>query len=155
MAIRAKRGVVLVLNKWDLVNKDDKTYIETERRVREKLGNSSYIEIISTSAKIKVRVFKMLDICQRVYDEWCKHVETNRLNTMLQESIERHHPPSHRGKQVTVKYCTQTKSAPPVFTFFTNHPDGIPEQYRRYLERNIREWFGFSGVPLTLEFKKK
>jgi len=155
MALRVKRGVVLVLNKWDLVTKDDKTYIETERQVREKLKNSDYIEIISTSATTKQRIFKMLDTCQRVYDEWSKHIETSRLNTMLQESIARNHPPSYRGKQVTIKYCTQTKSSPPVFTFFANHPDGIPEPYRRYINRNIREWFGFSGVPLTLEFKKK
>ena len=155
MAATVKRGIVLALNKWDLVAKDDRTYIEIERHVKEKLKNAGYIEIISTSAKTKQRLFKMIDICRSVYNEWSKRIETNRLNKLLSESIERHHPPSHRGKQVTIKYCTQTKSAPPVFTFFANHPGGIPEAYRRYLSNSIREQFGFTGVPLTLQFKKK
>lgn len=155
MAVKAKRGIVLVLNKWDLVDKDDKTYVNLEKQVKDKLKNADFVEILSTSAVTKQRIYKVLDLCSKVYAEWNKTVETSKLNDALQKWIERNHPPSYKTKHVTIKYCTQTNVGPPAFTFFANHPQGIPESYKRYLGNNIREQFGFAGVPITMHFKKK
>jgi GTP-binding protein len=155
MAVNARKGILLVLNKWDLIDKDDKTYVNMEKEVKGNLKNSDYIEIISTSALTKQRIYKVLDLCNNVYDEWHKSIETSRLNDALQDWINRNHPPSDKGKQVTIKYCTQTSAGPPVFVFFSNRPDGIHDTYRRYIGNKLRETFGFSGIPLTLQFKKK
>ena len=155
MAINAKRGILIVLNKWDLIEKDYKTYVTMEKEVKEKLKNSDFIEVISTSALTKQRIYKVLDLCSKVYDEWHKDIETSRLNAALQKWISRNHPPSDKGKQVSIKYCTQTSAAPPVFAFFANRPEGISDTYRKYLSNKLRESFGFAGIPITLQFKKK
>ncbi|MFC1514138.1 ribosome biogenesis GTPase Der [candidate division KSB1 bacterium] len=155
MASEAKKGMILVLNKWDLVDKDDRTYVEMEKELKFNLKNAEYIQIISTSAKTRQRVHKLLDQCESVYCEWSKKIETNILNKHLENWFKSHHPSAYRGKPVSIKYCTQIKHAPPVFVFFTNHPDGITESYKRYLNNKIREDFNFAGVPLTLEFKRK
>ena len=155
MAVQVKRGIVIALNKWDLIRQDKTIQKEVLQSARDKLKIADYIEILSTSAITKVRVFKLLDVCTQIFEEWNKTVETSELNKMVQEAITRHHPPAYYGKQVSIKYCTQTSSAPPVMTFFVNHPDGIGESYKRYLQKHIRKRFGFSGVPLTLKFKKK
>jgi len=155
MAAQAKRGIILALNKWDLVDKDDKTYDEILKEVKFKLKRNNYVEVISTSALTKQRVFKVLEICRKVHESWSSKVETRALNEMLEKAVRHNHPPAYRGKQISVKYVTQTRSAPPVFTFFSNRPYGIPESYRRYLVNRIRDSFGFSGVPVTVVFKKK
>ncbi|MCP4727266.1 MAG: ribosome biogenesis GTPase Der [bacterium] len=155
MAIQAKRGILIVLNKWDLVVQDDKTFVEMERKVKDKLRNIDYINILSSSAIRRQRTFKMLDVCKEIYSEWQKKVDTSRLNEMLEKAIKMNHPPSYRGRVVAIKYVTQTGEAPPVFSFFCNYPKGIAENYRRYLNRQIRENFGFSNIPITLQFRKK
>ncbi|MFC1564330.1 ribosome biogenesis GTPase Der [candidate division KSB1 bacterium] len=155
MAVQAKRGILIVLNKWDLVVKDDRTYIEIERKVRDKLKNIDYISILSTSALTRQRIFKILDTCREIFAEWHKKVDTPKLNEMLERAVKINHPPSYRGKMITLKYVTQTGDAPPVFTFFVNYPKGVAENYIRYLHRQIRENFGFGSVPITLQFKKK
>lgn len=155
MAIESQRGIILALNKWDLIDKDDKTFIAVEREVKDILKGNDFIVIVSTSAVTKQRVYKLLDICKKVYADWNRRVETSALNKMLQDAVEKNHPPSSRGKFVSIKYCTQTGVSPPVITFFVNKPRGLPEQYRRYLARQVRESFGFSGVPLKLQFKRK
>ncbi len=155
MAVKARRGIVIALNKWDLIEKDTHTYITQEKEIKEKLGLNNYIEVISISALTRQRMLKLLDVCKQVYSEWGKTVETHNLNELLQSLIKKYHPPSFRGKQITIKYCTQTKSAPPVFTFFANHPHAIPESYRRYIVNTMREAYGFSGVPFTIQMKKK
>lgn len=155
MAAEIQRGIILVLNKWDLVEKDDLTFDKIQAEVRGLLKANDYVEIISTSAITKQRVFKSLEIIERVYSEWRKQIETSTLNKWLEDAVQRNHPPSFRGKQVTMKYITQTNSAPPMFTIFTNRPDGVAENYRRYLLNTLRSDFGFEGVPLKIIFKKK
>jgi len=155
MAVEARRGIIIALNKWDLVTKTDKTFVEAERAVKNTVKGNDYIEVISTSALTGQRTYKLLDLCRRVYAEWSRTIETGTLNRMLETAVKRNHPPAHRGRQITIKYCTQTGSSPPAFTFFANKPAGIPVPYRRYLSRQIRESFGFAGVPFQVLFKKK
>jgi len=155
MAAEAQRGIILVLNKWDLVDKDDRTYDEMTAEIRRQLRGNDYVEIISTSALTKQRVHRLLDLCGRVFDEWNKKIDTNVLNKWLEQAVARNHPPSPKGKQVSIKYVTQTKASPPVFTFFANRPGSVVETYRRYLKNQLREAFGFGGVPVKLIFKKK
>ncbi len=155
MVIKAKRAILLVLNKWDLVEKDDKTYLEVEQKVKDTLKNIDFLHIVTTSAKTKQRLYKILDISLEIFKEWQKRIETSKLNEMLETAIKLNHPPSYRARMVAIKYVTQIKAAPPVFTFFTNYPQGITESYKRYLTNKIREHFGFKGVPITVQFKKK
>ncbi|MFC1728787.1 ribosome biogenesis GTPase Der [candidate division KSB1 bacterium] len=155
MAAEAQRGIILVLNKWDLIEKDETTYIRFLNEVKRRLKSNDYVEIISTSALMKQRVFKLLDLSKKVYQEWSRSLETRELNKWLEKAITKNYPPTARGKQVTIKYVTQTRTAPPVFTFFTNRPADVTEAYRRYLMNQIRDTFGFSGVPLKAVFRKK
>lgn len=155
MAVKAKRGIVIALNKWDLISKDTHTYKKLVNGIKEKLGIHSFVEVVSISAITKQRIFKLLDVCKLVHDEWGRRIETAKLNDLLQGIVKRYYPPAYCGKQVTIKYCSQTKTSPPEFTFFTNHPLGIPESYRRYIINKVREAYGFEGVPLTVQIKKK
>ncbi len=155
LAAEAQKGIILVLNKWDLVDKDDMTFDKMHKEVSAKLKGNDYIEVISTSALTKQRIYKMLDLIKQVHKSWKQKIETSELNRMLERAIARNHPPAFRGKQVSIKYVTQTRSAPPVFTFFSNKPMGITEAYRRYLVNRLRDEFGFNGIPTRAVFKKK
>ena len=150
-----KKGIVIVVNKWDLVDKDTHTAEAFKREIYGRLGTMDYVPVVFTSALTGKRVFKALDKAIEVAEERRKRIPTSRLNEVMLQAIEAYPPPSHRGRYVKIKYVTQVKSNPPVFAFFVNYPKAIKEPYRRYLERKLREAFGFEGVPLTLVFKKK
>ena len=150
-----KKGLVLGMNKWDLVEKETNTVRDTERSIRERLKTLDYVPIITTSALTKQRMFKLLDEALQVHKNRQQRVPTSKLNEALLPAIENHHPALHRGNRVKIKYMTQVRESPPVFNFFCNYPKGIAESYRRFLENRIRENFGFEGVPLTLVFKSK
>lgn len=150
-----KRGIVIAVNKWDLVEKETHTARDFERAIRQRLGALTYIPVVFVSALTGQRVHKLLDVALRVAEERRKRISTAALNEVVERAILAHHPPSRGGRQVKIKYATQVRSAPPVFAFFCNHPQGVKESYRRYLENRMREAFGFEGVPLTLSFKQK
>lgn len=150
-----KRGIIIAVNKWDLVEKDSNTTLEYERALKERLKVFDYIPILFISAKTKQRIFKVLDLAKIVYEERNKRVKTSDLNKVLLPIVNETPPPAVSGKEIKIKYVTQVKTAPPVFAFFANFPDDIPEHYKRFLENKIREHFGFVGVPLTIVFKKK
>ena len=154
-AEKHKKGMVLAVNKWDLVEKDTNTAKRYEEYFHRILDRQSHVPIVFTSAVTRKRVYKVLDTALQVADERAKRIQTSTLNDMVQAAVEAHHPPTYRGNYVKIKYATQVRSDPPVFAFFCNHPDGIKESYRRYLEGKLREAFGFDGVPLTLVFKQK
>ncbi|GAB5536068.1 MAG: ribosome biogenesis GTPase Der [Rubricoccaceae bacterium] len=155
-AEQLKKGLVLVVNKWDLVaDKETNTARDIERAMRDRLGLMDYVPVLFASALTGQRAEKTLELALQVYDEREKRVPTTELNEVIQKAVERQHPPSFRGAFVRIKYANQVREAPPVFAFFANHPEGVKESYRRYLENKIREAFGFEGVPLTLSFKKK
>lgn len=155
-AARMKKGIVLAVNKWDLIEKETNTARQFEIRIQEAIKMFDYVPIVFISALTKQRIAKTLDLCLQVYEERSKHISTSVLNDTMQEIIKATPPPSTPiGKEVKINYITQVKTSPPVLVFFCNEPKHVHESYRRFLERKIRENFGFIGVPLTLQFRRK
>ena len=150
-----KKGMVIVVNKWDLVEKETNTARDVERAIKERLGLLDFVPVVFASALTGQRAEKVLDVALAVFDERRKRVPTARLNEVVEAAVQRQSPPSFRGNYVKIKYASQVRDEPPVFAFFCNHPEGVKESYRRYLENRLREAFGFEGVPLTLSFKRK
>lgn len=154
-AINYRKGIVLVVNKWDLVEKDSNTAKKIEDKIKEEIKTLDYIPIVFTSAKTKQRIFKIIDLAKQVYQERIKTVKTSELNDAILPEIKKNPPSSSTGAEIKINYITQIKSKPPVIAFFTNNPKLIQESYKRFLERKIRNYFGFVGVPLLLQFRKK
>lgn len=154
-AVQARKGVVAVMNKWDLVEKDHTTLPALEKDLEEKLGTYRFIPLVFTSVLEKIRLYKLLDVATKVYDEYHKTIRTSELNKVLLPIIQENSPPAVRGKEIKINYITQLKTAAPAFGFFGNHPELIPVNYRRFLERQIRRHWGFEGVPVALVFKSK
>ncbi|MBN1154095.1 ribosome biogenesis GTPase Der [candidate division KSB1 bacterium] len=154
-AIKYNKGIVLGVNKWDLIEKDTHTARQFELDILDALPSISFVPIVFISALTKQRIYKVLDIAKSVYEERMKLIKTSDLNAFLEKTISFHPPPSVEGKYIKIKYCTQIKTRPPVFAFFCNYPNLIKPNYRSYLENRMREQFGFFGVPLTLTFRRK
>ena len=151
-----KKGIVVAINKWDLVDdKETNTARDFTRALYERLGTLDYVPTLFISALTGQRIHKVLDKALEVAAERLKHVPTARLNEVVEAAVKAHHPPSAGGRQVRIKYASQVRESPPVFAFFCNHPKDVKESYRRYLENKLRDAFGFEGVPLTLSFKQK
>ena len=151
-----KKGMVIVVNKWDLVEKETNTARDVERSIRERLGLLDFVPVVFASALTGQRAEKVLEVALKVFDERRKRVPTARLNEVVEMAVRRQPPPTYRaGTYVKIKYASQVRDEPPVFAFFCNHPEGVKESHRRYLENRLREAFGFEGVPLTLSFKRK
>jgi len=154
-AEQMKKGLIVAVNKWDLIEKNTKSVLEFETAIRERLRTLEYVPIITISAHTKQRVHKLLEKALQVETERHKRIPTSELNEFLATVVERHNPPLYRNQRVKIKYVTQVRTAPPVFNFFTNYAKGVPESYQRYLENQIRIWYSFEGVPLKLVFKQK
>ncbi len=150
-----RKGLVVAVNKWDLIEKNTNTARDIERHIKGRLQTMDYVPVLFVSALTRQRIFRVLDACLRVKRARERRIPTSDLNEIIQEVIRRHHPPTWRNRYIEIKYVTQVGTAPPVFVFFCNHPQGIGETYRRYLENRLRERFEFEGVPLVLTFKKK
>ena len=150
-----KKGLLIVINKWDLIDKDSKTSVIFETKITEHLKSYKFLKFIFISALTKQRIHKVIEEAKAVYDERSKKLKTSELNEKMLEEIKRMPPQATRGKEIKINYITQLKTSPPIFGFFTNEPNLITENYKRYLEKKLREHFGFSGVPITLVFKKK
>ena len=151
----AGKGLLIAINKWDLVEKDTHTAREYTALIRDRLKTLDYVPVLFISALTKQRISKVLDAALEVAGRRRRRVTTSKLNDVVQEALARHQPPSYRGQPVRIKYATQVRTGPPVFAFFCNHPKGVGESYRRYLENQIRAAFDFEGVPLRLVFKQK
>ena len=155
-AERMKKGLVIAVNKWDLVeDKETNTARNYAAAIHERLGLFDYVPVLFISAYTGQRAHRVLETALRVYDERSKRIPTPPLNEAVAAAINAHHPPSHKGNYVKIKYASQVRAEPPVFAFFCNDPKGIKEDYARYLENRLRASFGFQGVPLTLSFKRK
>lgn len=155
-AIRWRKGIIIAVNKWDLVEKETNTAKKNEEEIRDKLGTFDYIPIIFISALNKQRIFKLVDLAKTIYAERKKKIPTSELNDVLLQEIEKIPPPAtHTGREVKIKYITQVGDHYPVFLFFANYPKNIPDNYKRFLEKLIRRNFGFEGVPFTISFKSK
>ncbi|HTX17132.1 MAG TPA: ribosome biogenesis GTPase Der [Bacteroidota bacterium] len=149
------RGAIIGVNKWDLIEKETGTAKEFEDSLRAKLRTFDYVPVVFISAKTKQRVFRLVELAKEVHTERGKRIATSELNKLMLTDIQ-HYPPSTKtGKDIKLNYVTQVKTLPPIFTFFASQPDLITEQYKRYLENKIREHWGFAGVPLVLQFRRK
>ena len=153
--IKRKKGVVVLVNKWDLMKKSTNTARDFEQEVRRRMAPFNDVPIVFTSTITKQRLLKGLEVAQQVYENKAKKLSTSELNEIMLAAVARHHPPAVRGRIIRIKYVTQIPASVPTFLFFTNHPQHIRESYKRYLENQLREHFGFSGVPLNLFFRKK
>jgi len=153
--IKLNKGLLIVINKWDLVDKGSNTAKIVEQKITEHLKSYTYLKFVFISALTKQRIHKVVSEAKAVYDERAKKVKTSELNDLIQNEIRITPPQSIKGKEIKINYITQLKTSPPVFGFFVNDPDGIADNYRRFLEKKIREKFGFKGVPIQLVFKRK
>lgn len=155
LVVRNKKGCVIVINKWDLVDKTDKTMKEMTENIRRRIAPFSDVPIIFTSVLNKQRIMDVLQTAMRVYYSRARRIPTSELNEYLLPIIEETPPPSTKGKYIRIKYVTQLSSPTPVFAFFVNLPQYIKEGYRRYLENKIRERWDFQGVPVQIFFRQK
>jgi GTPase len=149
------KGMVIALNKWDLIEKETNTAKEFMEAVYHKVATLKYVPVITISAMTGQRIHRVIDEAIKVLEQREKKISTSELNRFLKEITAQRPLPYARGHQLTIKYVTQVKNRPPVFAFFMNMPRELPANYRRYIENQIREWFGFEGVPVTMVFKEK
>jgi GTP-binding protein len=155
LAQRQGKGMVIMVNKWDLVEKDSKTSDKFKKEIYEKLAPIDYIPIIFSSVLEKQRIFQVIEKAVQVFENKTKKVPTSQLNDKILPEIERYPPPAIKGKFIQIKYITQVVARFPSFAFFCNHPQYIQPSYERFLENRIRENFDFEGVPVRLIFRKK
>lgn len=150
-----RKGIVLLFNKWDLIEKDHKTIEEYRLEYNERLGLLRYIPQLYISVLEKKRLYKALDLATQVYEERKKKIATAELNNFFLPLIKRNTPPAVKGREIKINYVTQVKNNPPVFVFFCNYPNLVMDSYQRFLENKLREQYGFIGVPVLLLFRKK
>lgn len=150
-----KKGLVVAVNKWDLVEKDHTTMDEFRERAARELDFMSYAPVVFISAKLGQRVGQVLETALKVLEERERRVSTSALNKMLKDAIAKHQPPSRPGKWIKFYYATQAATAPPTFVIFCNDPKQIHFSYRRYLENELRETFGFEGTPVRISFRDR
>jgi GTP-binding protein len=155
LAEKNKKGIVLVVNKWDLIEKDNKTIKRFEEQIREKTAPFTDVPIVFTSVLEKQRLLKVIETAADVYKNRSKKIPTSKLNDIMLPLIESYPPPALKGKHVKIKYVTQISATSPMFAFFCNLPQYIKEPYRRYIENKLRENFDFAGVPIQIFFRQK
>ncbi|MEO1711851.1 MAG: ribosome biogenesis GTPase Der [Bacteroidota bacterium] len=155
IAQRRNKGVVILVNKWDLVNKETNTARDMEREIRDRIAPFNDVPIIFVSALEKQRIFKAVELALDVYENRQRKIKTSQLNDLLLAAIERNPPPAYRGKYIKVKYITQLPTYYPAFAFFCNYPKHMRENYRNFLENTLRKHFNFTGTPIGIFFRKK
>jgi GTP-binding protein len=155
LAAKKGKGVAVLVNKWDLLEKSTNTAKEYEKILKQRLAPFNDVPILFISAKEKTRIFKAIEVALQVYENRQRKVPTARLNEVILKAIESYHPPVVRGHPIKIKYVTQLPTAVPSFAFFSNFPDDIKTPYKNYLENKLREHFNFTGVPIRLFFRKK
>jgi len=155
LAQRRNKGIVLLVNKWDLLDKETNTARDYEAEIKRRIAPFSDVPVVFISAMEKQRIFKAIEVALEVYEHRSRKIKTSRLNEVMQEAIDRYPPPAHRGRMVKIKYVTQLPTYYPAFAFFANNPKHIKESYRNYLENQLRKNFNFSGVPIGIFFRKK
>jgi GTPase len=155
-AFRWRKGLIIAVNKWDLIEKETNTSKKFEDEIKQKLGSVDFAPLIFISALTKQRIYKLIEMCQAIQAERGKKITTSELNEVLLPEIEKTPPPStHTGKEVKIKYITKAEGDYPKFLFFCNYPKEVHDNYKKFLEKLIRKHFGFIGVPMTLVFKDK
>ncbi len=155
LAAKKGKGIVVLVNKWDLVKKETNTAKEYETELKKRFAPFSDVPILFVSAKEKTRIFKAIELALEVYENRQRKIPTSQLNDIILKAIEAYHPPVVRGHPIKVKFVTQLPTAVPSFAFFCNFPDDIKQPYKNYLENKLRENFDLTGVPVRLFFRKK
>ncbi|KAF5079719.1 GTPase Der [anaerobic digester metagenome] len=150
-----RKGVVIVVNKWDLVEKETQTAVQYEELIRKRIAPFQDVPIIFTSTVSKQRIFKVLETALEVSENRRRRITTSKLNDFVQETVGAFPPPMYKGKMVKIKYATQLPTHAPSFAFFCNLPQYIRDPYKRYIENKLREKFNFSGVPIQIFFRQK
>lgn len=155
LIIRNKKGCVIVVNKWDLVEKETNTLKEYEKNIRERLAPFNDVPVIFSSVVKKQRIMNVLDAAAKVFENRSRRIPTSRLNEVMLPEIENYPPPAYKGKFVKIKYVTQLPTVCPSFAFFCNLPQYVRENYKRFLENKLRSHFDFSGTPLQIYMRQK
>jgi GTP-binding protein len=155
LAEKNKKGIVIVVNKWDLIEKNNKTIKVFEEQIRDKIAPFTDVPIVFTSVTEKQRVLKVIETAQHVFDNRKKKIPTSKLNEVMLPIIENYPPPATKGKFVKIKYVTQINGSSPMFAFFCNLPQYLKEAYYRFIENKLRENFDFTGVPIQVFFRQK
>ncbi|PKP54125.1 MAG: ribosome biogenesis GTPase Der [Bacteroidetes bacterium HGW-Bacteroidetes-1] len=156
LALKNRKGLVIVVNKWDLIEKDANTHLRFEQQIKEKMAPFSDVPIVFTSVIQKQRIYKALELAHEVYENRKRQISTSVLNEVLLPIIQASPPPTApRGQYIKIKYITQLRTSTPQFVFFCNFPNDVKDSYSRFLENKIREKFNFSGVPVQIYFRQK
>jgi GTP-binding protein len=155
LAERNRKGIVILVNKWDLIEKDNKSTKDFEKYIRQQIEPFTDVPIVFISALTKQRIFKAIETAVEVYQNRTKKIKTSVLNDVLLPIIENYPPPANKGKFVKIKYIMQLPTPQPQFAFFCNLPQYVKEPYKRFLENKLREHFDFTGVPVSVYMRKK
>ncbi len=155
LVLRRNKGLVIVVNKWDLMEKETNTARDMERVIRQKIAPFSDVPVLFVSVHEKQRIFKVLEIALEVAENRARKITTSRLNELIEEAVAKQTPPSFRGHLIKIKYGTQLPLAYPAFAMFCNYPDEVKENYRNFLENQLREKFNFTGSPIRIFFRQK
>jgi GTP-binding protein len=155
LAVKKGKGIVVLVNKWDTMEKETNTARDYEKELKKRLAPFNDVPVIFISATEKTRIFKAIEVAIEVYENRQRKISTSELNKIILKAIEAYHPPVVRGHPIKIKYITQLPTVVPSFAFFCNFPDDIKQPYKNYLENQLREQFNFSGVPVRLFFRKK
>ncbi|MBU3679370.1 MAG: ribosome biogenesis GTPase Der [Candidatus Kapabacteria bacterium] len=152
---RARKGIIIALNKWDLIEKDTKTADLFMQKIREELRTLDYVPIVTISAVTKQRITKLIEMAKQIQARRIVRIPTHAINEELIAMLERTPPPSVRGRDLRINYVTQVGTEPPLFAFFLNFPELLPDSYKRFIERQLRQIHDFEGVPISFVFRKK
>lgn len=155
LAAKKGKGVVVLVNKWDKMEKETNTARDYEAALKKRLAPFTDVPVLFISATEKVRIFKAIEEALQVYENRKQHIPTSKLNEVMLKAVEAYHAPVVRGNSVKIKYVTQLPVVVPSFAFFCNYPDDIKTPYRNYLENQLRQFFNFKGVPVRIFFRKK
>lgn len=155
LAQKKKKGVVILVNKWDTLIKDTNTAKQYEDDILQRISPNNDVPVLFISALEKQRILQALDTAVDVYHNRLRRVPTSKLNEVILKAIERNHPPSYRGNHIQIKYATQLHTGSPQFAFFANHPKQVKQPYKQYLENQLRKAFNFKGAPMDIYMRKK
>lgn len=155
IAQKNRKGIVILVNKWDLVEKETNTMRDFENAIKERIGQFNDIPILFISALTKQRILKAVEVAMEVYENRKKKIKTSKLNEVMLPIFEQTPPPATKGKYIKIKYCVQLPTPSPQFVFFCNLPQYVKEPYKRFTENQLRKAFGFQGVPIEVYFRQK
>lgn len=155
LAEKNKKGVVVLINKWDLVEKETNTMRDFEAKIRKQIAPFTDVPMVFISALTKQRIYKAIETAVEVFENRKRRISTSKLNDTMLEIIKQNPPPATKGKYIKIKFCTQLPTRTPQFAFFANLPQYVKDPYKRFVENKLREHFDFSGVPIVIYFRQK